>query len=193
MIKIVSALPRATKMLKYRWPFKARNVSCGPYAEDESPSAPSPTQAKKAISDILLKTSMSYGLRALPIRSRLRRSNHDNLSFSSIGYLYCVSLAFRSCRRHCEPEGRGNLAFHQKQGRDCFALARNDLKLLKRHPLLNLKLFVCPVRAADVRRADATGETFFNGARFIMQETLFRNVLRNRRVPQGWRQVLAEG
>jgi len=40
-----------------------------------------------------------------------------------------VSLAFRNCRRHCEPKGRGNLAFHQKQRRDCFALARNDLKL----------------------------------------------------------------
>src|SRR3989339_1042642 len=35
-----------------------------------------------------------------------------------------VYLAFRSC--HCEPKGRGNLAFHKKQRRDCFALARND-------------------------------------------------------------------
>src|SRR3989339_294646 len=37
-----------------------------------------------------------------------------------------------SCRHHCETKGFGNLSFHQKQRRDCFA-ALDDFKLLKRH------------------------------------------------------------
>src|SRR5205807_430787 len=67
MMKTVTATAMARKMASEWWPSRWRKASSGPYAEEDRPSAPRPTQAKKAISEMCRKR---FGFR----RSRGRPS-----------------------------------------------------------------------------------------------------------------------
>ncbi len=62
-MNVVSA---ARTSARYSCPRIARNASSGPYDDDESPSAPRPTQARKATSESLWKTLGSVGSLGLP-------------------------------------------------------------------------------------------------------------------------------
>src|SRR5215470_4384852 len=73
MMKTVKAVAKARATAKYVCSPSARNASSGPYAEDESPSAPSPIQARNANRETLWKISGASGSLALPtskVRSR---------------------------------------------------------------------------------------------------------------------------
>src|SRR6267143_2594563 len=58
------------------WGPRALKASSGPYAEEERPSAPRPTQARKAISDTLWKTPGSWSSRFRPRNHRPIRRVH---------------------------------------------------------------------------------------------------------------------
>src|SRR5262252_10392529 len=76
MITTVKAVARARKGASATWSPSALNDSSGPYDDDDSPSAPRPTQARNATSDKWWKTPGSSTLRGLPTshrRTRLRR------------------------------------------------------------------------------------------------------------------------
>ena len=56
MIRIVTTDASATNRLRCVCRPSARNASSGPYADEDSPSAPSPTHAKNAMSERVWKT-----------------------------------------------------------------------------------------------------------------------------------------
>ena len=74
MMKTVSTVAAATKRARTVCPPRARYASSGPYEEEEIPSAPSPTHAKKAMRETLWKIFGSKRSRGAPIRTRFTRS-----------------------------------------------------------------------------------------------------------------------
>src|SRR5262245_26387883 len=77
MMKIVPAVAAARNTASEVWPPSARNVSSGPYALDESPSAPRPTHASNAMSEILWRTPGSLTSFGCPKTKRRTRSRQD--------------------------------------------------------------------------------------------------------------------
>jgi len=74
MTKIVSTVPAATNSARTGCTPRVRNASSGPYDEEETPSAPSPTHAKKAIRETCWKifgSKMSRGAPKRILRARL--------------------------------------------------------------------------------------------------------------------------
>src|SRR5262249_29746961 len=86
MIKTVNPLPRARKTASSLWAPSALKPSSGPYDEEESPSAPSPTQASKATSDTWWNTPGSVTLRGRPTsQRRTRRRSRGSSTGVGIG------------------------------------------------------------------------------------------------------------
>src|SRR5512139_235238 len=73
MMKTVRTVAAATKSARTVCPPSARYASSGPYDEEEMPSAPSPTHAKKAIRETLWKIFGSRRSRGAPSRNRFAR------------------------------------------------------------------------------------------------------------------------
>src|SRR5512143_2023997 len=69
MTAIVTAVIATRTIASERWVPRARNASSGPYAEDESPSAPRPTHARNATRDTRWKMWGSLTSRGLPRRT----------------------------------------------------------------------------------------------------------------------------
>src|SRR3990172_8251633 len=84
MTRTVITVAAATKRARTVCPPRARYASSGPYEEEEIPSAPSPTQAKKAISETLWKIFGSKRSRGAPRRKRLARRYRDPFSFGVV-------------------------------------------------------------------------------------------------------------
>src|ERR1700674_453744 len=105
MMKTVKAIASASPIAKnWYWP-SARNDSSGPYADEESPSAPSPTQARNAISEMWWYVFGSKTSRGAPKIFRRRLASVMSLAAprrASEGAPECSGCALR-----CE---RGKLA-----------------------------------------------------------------------------------
>src|SRR5258708_3721308 len=71
MMMTVKAVSSARKTARYWWSPRFLNASSGPYEEDESPSAPRPTQARNAASDSVWKSCGSWKSLGPPRRTRL--------------------------------------------------------------------------------------------------------------------------
>ena len=84
MMKTVSTVAAATKSARTVCPPRARNASSGPYEEEEIPSAPSPTQAKKAMRETLWKIFGSKRSRGAPSRTRFTRRYRDSFSIGVV-------------------------------------------------------------------------------------------------------------
>src|SRR3954471_23861196 len=70
MTAMVSAVIVARMIARCACCPSALYASSGPYADDERPSAPRPTQARNATSEVWRKISGSLTLRALPMTKR---------------------------------------------------------------------------------------------------------------------------
>jgi hypothetical protein len=68
MMRTVPAIISARKTERYACDPRALNASSGPYAEEDNPSAPRPTQARKAARETAWKIRGSMGSRAFPTR-----------------------------------------------------------------------------------------------------------------------------
>src|SRR5438105_2898625 len=92
-------------------------ASYGPYADDERPSAPRPTQARKAIRVVWWKISGSLTSRALPITIRRRRrivsSPRSSSLFIATSNLHLRSELDHLIRRQTEVlRGAARIAHH---------------------------------------------------------------------------------
>src|SRR5437868_1178559 len=83
MTAMVNAVIVARMMARCACCPSALYASSGPYADDDRPSAPRPTQARKATSEVWWKISGSVTLRALPIT--IRRSLRNPVVCSAYG------------------------------------------------------------------------------------------------------------
>src|SRR5262249_48785075 len=73
MTKIVKVVARNSAIAREKWSPRARNASSGPYADEEIPSDPSPTQARKAATETRWNTPGASGSLGLPTISRRHR------------------------------------------------------------------------------------------------------------------------
>src|SRR5688572_21316466 len=73
MTNTVSAVAAARNTARYHWPCRFLNASGGPYADEERPSAPRPTQARKATSAMRWNRPASPRSRGRPTRARHSR------------------------------------------------------------------------------------------------------------------------
>src|SRR2546425_991319 len=73
MMRTVNAVAAARKTARYVCSPRFLNASSGPYAEDERPSAPRPTQARKAMSEMCRKRCGSCRSFGPPRRNRFSR------------------------------------------------------------------------------------------------------------------------
>src|SRR6266550_641201 len=73
MISTVKAVAAARKTARYVCSPRFLNASSGPYADEESPSAPSPTQARNAISEMCRNRCGSCRSLGPPRRRRFNR------------------------------------------------------------------------------------------------------------------------
>src|SRR5438105_13838026 len=122
MIITVKAVASARKTAsQVCWP-RFLNASCGPYADEESPSAPSPTQARNAISEMCRKSWGSPRSRGLPSKSRFRRCAERGLGGSRGDFILCrvassapAAVRREQDRRSCKTQGGrgGEDAFHK--------------------------------------------------------------------------------
>src|SRR5262245_17368576 len=71
MTQTVTAVSSARKIARYACEPRALNASSGPYAEEDRPSAPRPTQARNAARVTVWKIRGSMGSRAFPTRISL--------------------------------------------------------------------------------------------------------------------------
>src|ERR1700686_1378204 len=95
-------------------------ASAGPYADDERPSAPRPTQARKAMRVVWWKISGSLTSRALPITIRRRRaivsSPHSSSLFIATSNLHLRSELDHLIRRQTEVlRGAARIAHHPSE------------------------------------------------------------------------------
>src|SRR3989304_3374669 len=84
MTKTVRAVRIASGMAGNVFPRRARNATSGPYADEESPSAPRPTQARNAASEILWNKAGSVIRLAGPIRTPKAR-RRERIAVDSTG------------------------------------------------------------------------------------------------------------
>src|SRR3990172_4418954 len=96
MTRTVITVAAATKRARTVCPPRARYASSGPYEEEEIPSAPSPTQAKKAMSETLWKIFGSNRSRGAPNRTRFTRRYRESFSIGVFIFLERVFGAVRS-------------------------------------------------------------------------------------------------
>src|SRR5712692_11308013 len=73
MMRTVSAVRAARKTARYWCSPSALKASSGPYDDDDSPSAPSPTQARNAASEMCWKRCGSWMSLGPPKSARLNR------------------------------------------------------------------------------------------------------------------------
>src|SRR5256885_16195446 len=73
MMRTVNAVAAARKTARYVCSPRFLNASSGPYAKEERPSAPRPTQARKAISEMCRNRCGSCRSFGPPRRKRFRR------------------------------------------------------------------------------------------------------------------------
>src|SRR3989337_2527808 len=96
MMKTVTTVAAATKRARTVCPPRARYASSGPYEEEEIPSAPSPTPAKKAIRETLWKSFGSTGAGGPRTGPRLIRRYRESFS---IGVFIFLEREFGAGRR----------------------------------------------------------------------------------------------
>src|SRR5438876_3637827 len=93
MTSTVSAVRRARKTARYWWSPRFLNASSGPYALEESPSAPRPTQARNAASERLWKSCGSSRFFGPPRSTRFtfchRERGAEGMSGAGGGLLGC--------------------------------------------------------------------------------------------------------
>src|SRR4030042_3812550 len=86
MTRTVLTGAAATKRASTVCPPRARYASSGPYEEEEIPSAPSPTQAKKATRETLWKIFGSKRSRGAPIRTLFTRRSRESFSIGAVNF-----------------------------------------------------------------------------------------------------------